>query len=488
MSLGGVNSRMGLKKNFLYSGTLTCANYIFPMLTYPYVARVLGVENIGIYNFADAIISYFLLFSFMGVNSVGIREVAKAKGNQERLDKVYRSLLILVLISTSIATSILLAATFNVPKLYVHKELMFIGAVRLFCSVFQVEWLFKGLEEFKYITTRSLIVKCFYVASVFVFVRKADDYVIYFALYTLMVFFNALINLIHSRKFVTFRLKGIKIKSYIKPFFSLGVYMLLTSMYTSFNVAYLGFVAGEKQVGYYTTATKLYSIFLSIYSAFTGVMLPRMSSLLEENENEKFKKAIGLSQHILFAFAIPVLFFAVALAPDIIRVMAGPGYEDAILPMRIVLPLLVICGYEQIEVIQILMPMKQDGAILRNSFFGATTGILLNIIIVPHMQSVGSAIVWLCSEIVVLICAQVVIAKKIHLFFPLKKISYQLITYSPLLAFFFFIKETLCNSIVVLLTGGGMTILYFVLVKFWLFKDEELLLVLPEKIRYKISK
>ena len=372
---------MGLKKNFLYSGTLTCANYIFPMLTYPYVARVLGVENIGICNFADAVISYFLLFSSMGIKSVGIREIAKAKGDQDRLNRVYGGLFTLVLISTCVAVLVLLVATNSVEKLYVHKELMYVGALRLFCDLFQVEWLFKGLEEFKYITIRSLIVKCFYVASVFVFVREAGDYPLYFALYTMMVLCNAAINFVHSRKFVRLKWENLKIKSYIKPFFSLGMYMLLTSMYTSFNVAFLGFAGGEKQVGFYTTATKLYAIILSLYTAFTGVMLPRMSSLIENKEKDKFDDAINKSQHILFSFSIPIILFAIVFAPDIIRVVAGSGYEGAIKPMRIVIPLLVICGYEQIQVIQILMPMKQDKLILRNSIIGAVCGISLNLLI-----------------------------------------------------------------------------------------------------------
>ena len=183
-----------IKKNFFYSSVLTTANYLFPMLTYPYVARVLGVDKIGLCNFADSIISYFLLFSMMGIGSVGIREIAKYRGNQEKLDQAYSSLFILNSITTIIAVIALLIATYSVPQLYANRELMFVGAVRLLTNYLQIEWLFKGLEDFKYITVRTLTVKVFYVIAVFLFVRTKNDYVIYFALFTLMVMVNAIIN------------------------------------------------------------------------------------------------------------------------------------------------------------------------------------------------------------------------------------------------------------------------------------------------------
>lgn len=452
-----------LKKNFIYSSILTCANYIFPLLTYPYVARVLGVDNIGIYNFADSIISYFLLFSSMGINSVGIREIAKAKGDKAALNVAYSSLFTLVFISTLIAAVVLLFVTEFVPQLHVHKELMYIGTIRLFASTCQVEWLFKGLEEFKYITKRSIMTKCFYVASVFFFVKNSDDYDIYFALYTLMVLFNAVINCTHSRRYVSWLFTNLKIKQYVKPFLVLGVYMLLTSMYTSFNVVYLGFVAGERQVGFYSTAAKLYTIFLSLYTAFTGVMLPRMSSLLGKGNLVEFKQYINKSQNVLFSFSIPLMAYAIIFAPQIIMLLSGPGYEGAILPMRIIFSLMLVCGYEQILVIQTLMPLKQDKAILCNSILGCFVGLALNIFLVSNFQSVGSAIVWLCSEISVLIASQIVVMKKLQLNFPFKLVFFYLIGYLPL-ALCLEVIHNLCEGVWQSIILGGIFLFCYVFV------------------------
>lgn len=408
-----------VKTNFLYSSILTTANYIFPLLTYPYVSRVLGVEKIGICNFIDSIINYFILFSMMGISITGIREIAKYKNNQTELNKTFSSLIVLNIISTTIMLLILVAVTYTIPQLYEHKELMYIGGLKLMSNFLLIEWFYKGLEEFKYITKRTLIVKSIYVLSIFIFIHNPKDYILYYAILTMMITINAIINTIHSRKFIEFSINKISIKPFVKPFISLGIYMLLTSMYTSFNIAYLGFVSGATEVGYYTTATKLHSIILSIFTAFTGVMLPRMSSLIAENKYEDFKNMFYKSVNILFGLSIPLIIFSIILSPCIIYIISGKGYEGAIIPMQIVMPLILIIGYEQILIIQALMPLKKDKAILINSMVGAGVSLICNLIFVTSYKSIGSAIVWLISELTVLCIAQYFITKYIRIKFPL---------------------------------------------------------------------
>lgn len=466
-----------IKKNFLYSSILTTANYLFPMLTYPYVSRILGVDRIGLCNFADSIISYFLLLSMLGIGTVGIREIAKNKNNKEQLNKVYSSLVGLNTISTIFALVVLFVAIFKVPQLAANKELMFVGAVRLLVSYMQIEWLFKGLEDFKYITIRSIIIKVFYVIAVFAFVQTKDDYVVYFALYTIMVAINAIVNVWYARSFVHFSIKDVHVKSYIKPYITLGVYMFLTSMYSSFNVAFLGFVSGETQVGYYTTATKLYSILLGLFTAFTGVMLPRMSSLLANGELDSFKELLKRSVNILTTFSVPLIFLSIVFAPQIIGILSGSGYEGAILPMRIVMPLMLIIGYEQILVIQTLMPLKKDRAILINSAIGACAGIILNILFVPLWQSIGSSIVWFVSECVVLSSAQYFVTKYTGLKLPVKLFVKNVVVYIPLLFFFAPIYLYVSNMVFSLILGSLMMCVYAYVLNVLLLKNSEVIKV-----------
>src|ERR1035437_3093966 len=173
---------MKIKTNFIYSTILTVSNFIFPFLTFPYISRVLGVSNVGIYNWVGGIIQYFILFSMMGIGIVGIREVAKNKNNKEDLSKTFSSLLMLTLLTTVLSLLVLFALMEIVPKFADNKEMFYIGAANIFINLFLVEWFFKGIENFKYITKRSIIVKSLYVISVFVFIRNREDYVTYYFL------------------------------------------------------------------------------------------------------------------------------------------------------------------------------------------------------------------------------------------------------------------------------------------------------------------
>ena len=394
-----------LKKNIFYSGILTTANYIFPLITYPYVSRVLGVANIGACNFVDSIINYFLILSALGIGTVGIREIAKNKGNKPDLQKTFSQLFTINTISTTIALAVLLIAMHTVPKLQENYDLMWIGVLKLVFNYLLIEWFFKGLEDFKYVTNRTIFVRCLYVLSVFVFVRTTNDVSIYYFLTSATIVVNAIINLVYARRFIKFKLCFSSLKVLTKSVCTLGVYNILTSLYTTFNVAYLGFVSSETQVGYYTTSTKIHTIILMAFTAVTGVMMPRMASILSEKKYSEYERLIKKSVLILFVFSIPCIIFIEVFAPLIIKIIAGSGYEGAILPLRIISPLVLIIGFEQILITQSLMPMGKDRAVLINSIIGAIVGITANLIFVPYLASTGSAIVWLLSEITVMLSA-----------------------------------------------------------------------------------
>ena len=206
-----------IKKNFLYSGILTTANIVFPLIVYPYVSRVLGVANIGLCNFIDSLINYFVLFSTLGISVLGIREIAAALKDRDKLNSAFSTLFILNVITTAIMMVVLVLVTIFVTRLRDNWPLMIVGAFKLLFNVLLVEWLYKGLEEFRYITIRTLIVRVLYVVLVFLFVRNQSDYLIYYVLTTFMVVVNAIINMGHSRTFVTCSLKYLHLKEVVKP-------------------------------------------------------------------------------------------------------------------------------------------------------------------------------------------------------------------------------------------------------------------------------
>ncbi len=453
----------GIKKNFIYSALLTSANYVFPLITFPYVTRVLGAENIGLCGFIDSIINYFVLFSMLGMNILGIREIAKAKYDKDLLNKVFSSLFFLNFLTTIVMMIVLFFVTLLVPKLYENYDLMIIGAAKLLFNFLLIEWLYKGIENFRYITVRSIIIKIIYVISVLLLVNRREDYVVFFLLSTLMVVVNAIVNLNYSRRVVRLTCRGLNIKAYVKPFFVLGVYCLLTSMYTTFNVSFLGFVTTDLEVAYYTTASKLYSIFFSIYAAFSGVMLPRMSSLISEGDLYEFRKLIDKSFSFLLFLTVPLVIFSVFNAPGIILLVAGNGYEGAILPMRIIMPMMIIIGFELILIEQVLMPMGKDKVVLTNSVFGALMGILLNILLVPKMGSVGSVIVKNSSEFFVFCLAQYEVFKYLSIKFPLNSFLKKIITYFPLVIIEWYIQRLPLSDIPLMFLSLAICAIYFLI-------------------------
>ena len=390
-----------IKKNFAYKSVLTLSTYLINFITFPYVARVLGVERIGLVNFVDNTVNYFLLFATMGVGLLGVREIAAVKEDKKRRDQVYSSMLALNLLFTLVSLGIYLLCVVTIPKLCQYDELFYIGTAKILFTVFLVEWFFTGVENFRYITLRSILIKVLYIISVFLFVRDTSDYRLYFILTVGVVVLNALINQLYIREFVRVRWNNIQLFKYLKQNVTLGIYTLMTSMYLTFNVMYLGLVSNNTEVGYYTTAFKLYSVVLGFFTAFTNVMLPRMSSLLANGEKDRFQELVNRSFSVMATCCIPLILCSMIMAPQIVYILSGPGYEGAILPMRIIMPAAFAVGVAQVLAIQVLMPMKKDKVLLVASIIGAVVSLLINLLVVPYIESVGSAVVLLCSEAVV---------------------------------------------------------------------------------------
>ena len=475
-----------IRKNFLFNSILTISNYIFPIIVFPYITRVLGVHNIGICNFIDSIIQYFILFSFLGMQTMATREIAKVKDDSQKLSKTFISLLTINICTTVIALVILFFTAIAIPKFQDYKTLLLIGSSKIVANTLLVEWFFVGTENFKYITVRSIVIRFFYVISVFVFVKESSDYILYFTLTMLMFVVNAFINIVYVRKYVKFSLEGIEITTFLKPFFTLGAYQLLTSMYTSFNVAYLGFVSGETEVGYYTVATKIYSILLGVFTAFTSVMLPRMSSLIEQGNINEFKQKISGSVDVLLCFCMPVIVMATMYAPAIIRIAAGVGYEGSIIPLQIIIPLMLIIGYEQILVLQVLTPLNKDRAVLINSLVGATIGILLNILLVRSYGRIGSSVVWIISEISVLLMAQFFVSRFIQMHFPFKKYIKYITSSIPAFFLCWIIKNSLNSDVWSFIISSFVICLYFFTIYAFVIKNEHILYFIGKINQFKL--
>ena len=462
-----------IKKNFAYNSFLMVSNYIINLILFPYCTRILGVERYGTVNFAQNIIQYFIFFAMMGITHIGVREIAR-QVNQEDRDQCYSSLLGLNILFTVAALIIYVPLIFIVQRFAELKVLFLLGGLQILFNTFTIEWFFRGIEDFRYITIRNLILKVIYVFLVFLLVHKPEDFVIFYALTVLMTIFNAIINYTYAKNKVKFSWRHISLKKYFRSSMSLGFYSILTSMYTTLNVALLGLCWDDIQVGYYTTAIKLYTIVLGFYSAFTSVMLPRMTSLLGNGDEESFHRLINKSFELLFTIAIPMVMVLLVLAPELIQLLAGADYFPAINMSRVVIPMLLVVGVAQILSFQVLLPKGYDKYTFYASVVGAVIGIISNLILTTKFAAIGTCITVVITEVCVTSFYLFICIKKSLISVNIIQLFRKYFRGSIPYLFLCFIPKLICGSSILSVLGISfiLCVIYFVLSQIYFFKNE----------------
>lgn len=462
---------MSVKKNFFYNSILLVSQYIIPMIIFPYISRVFGVEKLGLINWVESMVNYFILFSMLGLTVTGVRETARCRNNQSELNAVFSELLLIHIIFTGILLILYFFLILTCSKFSDNQVLFYVGISKIVFNVFLIEWYFRGTENFKFITIRSVFVKFLYVIAIFLFVKNKENYVIYFILTCSVTIINAIINLWYAKKTVSFTLKNINLKRHYSAFFTVGLYVILTSMYTTFNIVFLGLVSTAKAVGYYTTALKLYTIILGLFSALNSVLIPRLSSLIATNDLEVFDRMIEKSLVFVVTLCFPIIVCGIVLAPQIIYLISGSGFEDAIICFRIILPLIAIVGFAQVFANQILMTIKKDKELAYNSIIGAIVGIILNITLVPSFSQIGTTLTVFLSETCITISLYLLCKKYINLRLPLSSIFKNLMASLLYMVICGGVSFSFEKPIVILAISSFLAIIYFVISQKYFIKN-----------------
>ena len=411
---------MSITGNFIYSTILTFSTYLVPLMVFPYISRILGVDSIGAIDTIDNIIDYCILFSMMGMSTLGIREIAKYKNDKNRLQETFNNLFWLNVISTIVVFFFLIVTTICIPTLQQRIVLLTIGSFKLFANLFWIEWFYRGLEDFKYITIRSVIVRLLFIVSVFVFIKEKSDFTLYYILFVSIVIINAICNWTYKRNKVSLRFKHIALKAYAKPFIILGVFAMLSAIYTKLSIPVLSFTCGDTEAGYYATATRMYQVVIALISSLISVLIPRMSVLIRESNYTEISHLFELAFKMLFFISLPIIWYVEFLAPDIIAIFAGNEFVQAAIPMRIVIFLVLIIGSEQIYIMQLLIPLNKDKIVAVAGLCGVITWAILSTILVPLLHGIGTSIVWIATESVVLLIAIYYIKKTMGYHYPWK--------------------------------------------------------------------
>lgn len=393
-----------LKLNFIMNAILTMSSFIFPLITFPYTSRVLLPVGTGKISFATSLITYFSMFAQLGIPTYGIRACAKVRDNREELTRTVHELLMINLIMSAVSYVVLGVALFAVPKLYDDRTLYVITSSTILLSAIGMEWLYRALEQYTYITIRSLCVKVVAIVVMFLLIHNPNDYVLYGLLSVLASSASNILNLINARKYIDLRpIGGYNLSRHLKPVFVFFAMSCATVIYTNLDTVMLGFMATDTDVGYYNAAIKIKTILVSIVTSLGTVLLPRASYYIEHGMLDEFERITKKALNFVFLVATPMMIYFILFAKEGIYFLSGSAYDGAILPMQILMPTLLLIGITNVLGIQILVPLGKEKIVLYSEIAGAVVDVIINALLIPGYQSAGAALGTLVAEAVVLL-------------------------------------------------------------------------------------
>ena len=393
-----------IRKNFIMNVLLTMSGFIFPLITFPYVSRILLPAGTGKVQFATSVIAYFSLFAQLGIPTYGIRACAKVRDNREELTRTAHELLVINLVMNVIAYIVLAIALFTVPRLQKDRLLLVIVSLTMILTSVGMEWLYKALEQYTYIAVRSVIFKLIAVVAMFLLIHTKSDYVIYGGISIFAASASNVLNLINAHKYIGFRPVGnYDFRRHLKP---IGIFFAMacaTTIYTNLDNVMLGFMTTDVDVGYYGAAVKIKGILVSVVTSLGAVLLPRASYYVEHGEMEEFRRITKKALNFVMLLAVPLSVFFILFAKEGILLLSGAEYEGSIVPMQVIMPTLLLIGITNILGIQILVPTGREKIVLHSVIAGAVIDVIINALLIPHIQSTGAAIGTLVAETVVLL-------------------------------------------------------------------------------------
>ena len=391
-----------LKLNILMNMVLTMSSFIFPLITFPYVSRVLLPIGTGKVSFAASFISYFSMFAQLGIPTYGIRTCAKVRDNKEELTRTVHELLTINLVTTTLSYIALTIFLATIPRLQNDKTLYIIVSISIILTTLGMEWLYKALEQYVYITVRSVVFKIIALIAMFILIHEQSDYMIYGGISIFASSASNIFNLINAHKYIDFKpLGGYNFKRHLKPIFVFFAMSCATIIYTNLDTVMLGFMKSDVDVGYYNAAVKIKCILVSIVTSLGAVLLPRSSYYVENGKMDKFWQIMKKALSFVLIVAIPMMIYFILFAKEGIYFLSGEAYIGSILPMQIVMPTLLLIGLSNLLGIQTLVPLGKERILLYAEIVGAFANIILNAILIPHFASSGAAIGTLIAELIV---------------------------------------------------------------------------------------
>lgn len=394
-----------VKFNFIMNMILTASSFLFPLITFPYISRVLLVEANGKLTFATSVMNYFVMVASLGLPTYGIRACAKVREDKEQLSKTTQELLIINIIMTMLTFLVFAGAIFVVPQLAEEKVLFFVYAIGMILTSMGATWFYSALEQYAYITVCSVVFKIISLVMMFLWVRSPEDYIKYGAISVIAGSGSYVINLLNLRKYISFQKKWhYDFKQHMKPILVFFAMSAAISVYTNLDVVMLRFMKGNVEVGYYNAGIKVKTILVTVITSLGTVLLPRLSYYIQKKENKAFYQMVGKAVNFVVLLGMPLTLYFMIFAKESILFLAGAEYvKGAVTPMIILMPTILLIGLSNITGIQVLTPQGKEKRVLYSILWGAAIDFLLNLILIPRYSSSGAAFATLMAELAVLV-------------------------------------------------------------------------------------
>lgn len=446
-------------KNFLYNVIYQILIFIIPLILTPYISRVLGVRNIGVYSYTYSIISYFMLFAMLGINNHASRNIAKCFENKEKLSYTFCSIYSFQLICFFISNVayIIFLLIFH----YKYKNIMLVQSLFLVSSLFDINWLFFGLEKFKITISRNILIKVLSMILVFIFVKSPNDLWKYTLIMSGSTLLSQLYLWIFVRKEIIFvHVSKKEILSNLKPCLILFIPIISYSIYRIMDKTMLGSISNSIELGNYESAEKIINIPISFITALGTVMLPHMSKI----SKEKLKKNIYSSFELSFFFVCPIFIFLEIIAGNFSNIFFGSEFKKTAYIIRIIMFTTLFSAISNIVRTNYLIPTKKDAIYVKSTIYGAIANLILNVIFIKKYGAYGACIGTITAELILMIY-QSYHARDIIDFFRVFKLFVKYLSKSIMVGLpVWLIELSPLNSMVKLVSQVIITIiLYFIL-------------------------
>lgn len=389
-------SNKSIKKNYIYNLIYQVLALLTPLITTPYLSRVLRADGVGTVSFAESVVSYFVLVATLGITTFGQREISYVQDDKEKRSQVFWETKTL----EAIICAVVIVVYIPFALLQMYKSLYIVLVLNLLAVLFDIVWLFQGMEEFGKIVIRNVLIKILNILYVFVFVKTKDDIIKYAFGIGFFLFLSNISLWFYLPKYVskpTWR--EIEPFRNFKTVISLFIPTVAIQVYTVLDKTMIGLITKSAyENGYYEQALKIARIVLTVVTSLGTVMIPRIGFHYGKGETEKVKRYMYRGYRFVWFLGIPLCFGLIGIVPSFVPWFFGKGY-DRVVPILKILSLLILSiGINNVTGMQYLIPTKRQNIFSMTVLIGAGVNFILNMILIHFFQSIGAAVASVAAE------------------------------------------------------------------------------------------